>query len=192
MVKINKVTTKTGDGGETGLGDGGRIAKTDPRIEAIGAVDEANSAIGVARAALSGEAADLDAQLSRIQNDLFDLGADLSTPPTDRDLGYEPLRVTEAQVDWIEAQTETLNADLPPLKSFVLPAGKAGAAELHLARALARRAERAVLALSETAAEVAEPVRLYVNRLSDFLFIAARYVGVKSGSETLWRPGGDR
>lgn len=190
MVKISRVTTKSGDAGETGLGDGSRIAKTHPRIEAVGAVDEANSAIGVARAGLAEEFSEIDAQLGRIQNDLFDLGADLATPAAGHEPGNAPLRVTEAQVDRIEAATEALNAGLPPLKSFILPAGKSGAAELHLARALARRAERAVLALAESGAEVGTPVRLYVNRLSDFLFVAARYVCVKSDGETLWRPGG--
>ena len=198
MVRLNKITTRTGDDGETGLADGARLAKTHPRIEAIGAVDEANSAIGVARARLGPEFAALDDLLAQIQNDLFDLGAELSTPEPAPDPSPEPaeaqspapnpapLRITEDQVARLEAALAQLNEGLPPLRSFVLPAGAHGGAELHLARALARRAERAILAVAARG----RPMRLYANRLSDFLFVAARYVNLKTGGEPLWRPGG--
>ena len=181
MVKLNKIYTRTGDAGTTGLVDGSRVSKADPLVTAIGDVDEANSAIGVARAALGG--GPLGALLARIQNDLFDLGADLATPAEIEGA----LRVAPGQVDWLEAQIDALNADLTPLTSFILPAGDAGAAALHLARAVTRRAERAAVA----ARAGAQPL-VYLNRLSDFLFVAARAVNQKGTGEVLWVPGASR
>ncbi len=186
MVKLNKIYTKTGDSGETGLSDGSRVAKTAARIEAIGAVDETNSAIGIARLDTEG---DLDAMLSRIQNDLFDLGADLSMPGMER--SETILRIVPPQVERLEREIDAMNADLEPLRSFVLPGGTALAAHLHLARAIARRAERAIAAL---AAE--EPVNSaalhYANRLSDHLFVMARYANKDGMGDVLWVPGKNR
>ncbi|HVJ01941.1 MAG TPA: cob(I)yrinic acid a,c-diamide adenosyltransferase, partial [Sphingomonas sp.] len=179
MVKLNKIYTRTGDAGTTGLVDGSRISKADVLMAAVGDVDEANSAIGVARAAL-GAASALEPVLSRIQNDLFDLGADLATPATIEGA----LRIVPAQIEWLEAQIDSLNADLPPLTSFVLPAGTAGAATLHLARAVVRRAERAAVAAQAGAQPLA-----YLNRLSDLLFVAARVVNRDGSGEVLWVPG---
>jgi cob(I)alamin adenosyltransferase len=180
MVRLTRITTKTGDDGTSGLSDGSRRAKTDPRFAAIGAVDEANSAIGVARLVAGGEP---DAILSRIQNDLFDLGADLSLPQGDG------LRITAAQVTRLETETEALNASLPPLTSFVLPGGTALAAHLHLARAIARRAEREMVALHQR--ETLNPAALhYINRLSDLLFVMAR--AANAGRDVLWVPGENR
>lgn len=183
MVKLNRIYTRTGDAGTTGLVDGSRVSKADVRMEAIGDVDEANSAIGVARTALdSGPVAD---ELARIQNDLFDLGADLATP------GDIPgaLRVTAAQVERLERAIDMLNAELDPLTSFILPGGCAAAAHLHLARAIVRRTERAVVAMAE-AVDVGLTARAYVNRLSDYLFVAGRYVNQKGRGDVLWVPGG--
>ena len=176
MVKLNKIYTRTGDQGTTGLVDGSRRAKHDLRLEAIGEVDELNSAIGFAALALE---ADRGAALHRIQNDLFDLGADLATPLGDiGGADFTPsemvLRVVPAQPDRLEAEIDTLNAALPPLTSFILPGGSEGAARVHLARAIARRAERAATALA--AAEPVNPAALaYLNRLSDYLFVLARH-----------------
>lgn len=181
MVKLNKIYTRTGDAGTTGLVDGSRVSKADPLVTAIGDVDEANSAIGVARAALGD--GPLETLLARIQNDLFDLGADLATPAEIEGA----LRVAPGQVDWLEAQIDALNADLAPLTSFILPAGDAGAAALHLARAVTRRAERAAVAARAGAQPLA-----YLNRLSDFLFVAARAVNQKGTGEVLWVPGASR
>lgn len=181
MVKLNKIYTRTGDDGTTGLVDGSRVSKADPRMAAIGDVDEANSVIGVARAALGpGALADT---LTRIQNDLFDLGADLATPA-----GIEgALRIVPSQVTWLEDRIDHLNAALDPLTSFVLPAGDAGAAALHLARAITRRAERASVAANATGQPCA-----YLNRLSDFLFVAARAVNQSGAGDVLWVPGASR
>lgn len=191
MVKLNKIYTRTGDGGTTGLVDGSRRAKHDFRLEAIGEVDELNSAVGFAALALE---ADRGAPLHRIQNDLFDLGADLATPLGDiGGADFTPsemvLRIVAAQPDRLEAEIDALNATLPPLTSFILPGGSEGAARVHLARAIARRAERAATALA-----VAEPVNpsalAYLNRLSDYLFVLAR--AINAGKDPLWVPGASR
>lgn len=189
MVKLNKIYTRTGDDGTTGLVDGSRVAKTDARMAAIGDVDEANSAIGVAIVALG--ASELAAALTRIQNDLFDLGADLATPGEDFAPGEMTLRVVATQVARLEGEIDAMNAQMPPLTSFILPGGTAGAASVHLARAIVRRAERAGVA---AAAEVSiNPLALaYLNRLSDYLFVAARYVNQKAGGDVLWVPGASR
>ena len=195
MVVLTKIYTKTGDDGTTGLGSGERRKKFDLRVEAYGTVDETNAAIGMARLSTGPDLAlaDLDAMLMRIQNDLFDLGADLSTPPTDEDLGYEPLRVVPAQVERLEAEIDRLNADLSPLNSFVLPGGSAPAAALHVARTVSRRAERLSVELAETEpGKVSESVRRYLNRLSDFLFVAARWTNDKGAADVLWVPGKNR
>ncbi len=195
MVKLNKIYTRTGDDGTTALVSGPRRTKHDLRIESFGTVDEANSAIGVARLHTSG-LVDLDAMLFRIQNDLFDLGADLATPDLGEVLSYEPLRIVEAQVVRIENEIDALNADLPPLKSFVLPGGTPAAAYLHLARTIARRAERQMVELSRIEGEVVSPAALkYINRLSDFLFVAARFANDAEKSDEpdiLWVPGQNR
>lgn len=183
MVKLTKIYTRIGDAGTTGLVDGSRTSKDSLRVTAIGEVDEANSAIGVARAG------DGPAGLARIQNDLFDLGADLATPGADFAPSDMVLRIVPAQVAWLEREIDRLNADLPPLTSFILPAG-AGAA-IQLARAIVRRAERAAVALA--AAEPVNPQALaYLNRLSDLLFVLARDVNKTGGGDVLWVPGGSR
>lgn len=201
MVKLNKIYTRTGDDGTTGLAAGGRRSKADPRLEAIGTVDEANATIGLARIHTGAAHPAIDAMLASIQNDLFDLGADLATPDDGKPLGYEPLRVTAAQTGRVEADIDTLNAALQPLRSFVLPGGSAAAAALHLARTVARRAERAMVALAAQPGEQvsAEGLR-YINRVSDFLFVAARAVNQGAGSgardngnaDVLWVPGRNR
>ncbi len=193
MVKLNKIYTKTGDAGTTGLGTGERVSKDAARIAAYGTVDEANSAIGMARIHLGGGHQGLDSKLERIQNDMFDLGADLCVPDRGAPLGYEPLRMTEAQVDRVEAEIDELNAELQPLKSFVLPGGSAAAAALHVARTVCRRAEREMVTLSGLEGETVSPAALkYINRLSDFLFVASRYVNDRGRSDVLWVPGQNR
>ena len=195
MVVLTKIYTKTGDDGTTGLGSGERRKKFDLRVDAYGTVDETNAAIGIARLSTGAAPAlaDLDAMLTRIQNDLFDLGADLSTPPTDEDLGYEPLRVVPTQVERLETEIDQLNADLSPLNSFVLPGGSAPAAALHVARTVSRRAERLSVELAEAEpGQVSEAVRRYLNRLSDFLFVAARWTNDKGAADVLWVPGKNR
>jgi cob(I)alamin adenosyltransferase len=187
VVKLNRIYTRTGDAGTTGLADGSRIAKTDPRMTAIGEVDEANSALGLAIVALADHP--LAATLTRIQNDLFDLGADLATP------GDAPgaLRIVAGQVERLEQEIDALNAHLAPMTSFVLPGGSAEAAALHLARAVARRAERAAVALSAGGQGAANPQALaYLNRLSDLLFCAARAVNQNGAGDVLWVPGASR
>ncbi|RUM25021.1 cob(I)yrinic acid a,c-diamide adenosyltransferase [Rhizobium vallis] len=192
MVKLNKIYTKTGDDGTTGLVSGPRRTKDDLRVEAYGTIDEANSAIGLARLHTSG-LPDLDAMLMLIQNDLFDLGADLATPDTGEPPAYEPLRIVETQVDRIERDIDQLNAGLEPLKSFILPGGSPAAAYLHLARTVARRAERLIVALARTEGEiVGEAAMKYVNRLSDFLFVAARHANDQGQADVLWVPGKNR
>ncbi|WP_439631899.1 cob(I)yrinic acid a,c-diamide adenosyltransferase [Shinella sp.] len=191
MVKLNKIYTRTGDDGTTGLVAGPRRKKHDLRVESYGEVDEANSCIGVVRQHLAGHAA-LDQMLMRIQNDLFDLGADLATPDTGKKLEYEPLRIVEAQVDRLESEIDTLNADLEPLRSFVLPGGTAAAAALHVARTVARRAERRIVALQDSGETVSAAAVAYINRLSDFLFVAARWVNDKGSTDILWVPGQNR
>ncbi|MEG3176656.1 cob(I)yrinic acid a,c-diamide adenosyltransferase [Sphingomonas sp. RB3P16] len=194
MVKLNRIYTRTGDDGTTGLVDGSRTPKDAPRMAAIGDVDEANSTIGVAVVALraSGiELAWLAALLERIQNDLFDLGADMATPGEDFAPSEMTLRIVASQVDRLEDEIDRMNGELSPLTSFILPGGTPAAAALHVARATVRRAERAGVS---AAREVAiNPLALaYLNRLSDYLFVAARAVNQKAGGDVLWRPGATR
>jgi len=191
MVVLNKIYTKTGDDGTTALGSGERRPKHDLRIEAYGTVDETNAVVGLVRLHTAEEAPELDAVLGRIQNDLFDLGADLATPDTGEDLGYEPLRVTDGQVEALEQAIDTFNAELSPLRSFVLPGGTAASAHLHLARTVSRRAERLMveLAVSE---KVTSPAVRYMNRLSDFFFVASRFLNAKGDGDVLWVPGKNR
>ena len=193
MVKLNKIYTKTGDAGTTGLGTGERVPKHDARIAAYGTVDETNAAIGMARVHIAEAHEELDRQLMLIQNDLFDLGADLCVPDKGEDLGYEPLRVSAHQVDRLEQHIDHLNERLEPLKSFVLPAGSAGAAALHMARTICRRAERKITELAADESEhVSEPALQYINRLSDFLFVAARIANNDGKDDVLWVPGKSR
>ena len=193
MVILNKIYTKTGDDGTTALGTGERRPKDDLRIEAYGTVDETNAAIGVVRPELAGEFSELDRMLAAIQNDLFDLGAELATPDDGRPKDYEPLRVVNSQVERIERDIDTLNADLKPLRSFVLPGGSRAAAALHLARTISRRAERLMVKLArEDPARLGKPALIYMNRLSDFLFVASRYVNRKGEGDVLWVPGKNR
>ncbi|HXW39781.1 MAG TPA: cob(I)yrinic acid a,c-diamide adenosyltransferase [Xanthobacteraceae bacterium] len=192
MVKLNKIYTRTGDDGTTSLGTGGRRKKYDLRIAAYGTVDEANAAIGLARLHTAGDAA-LDAALARIQNDLFDLGADLCTPGKGKGPGGARLTVTANQVAWLEAEIDRLNAGLSPLRSFVLPGGGAAAACLHLARTVCRRAERLIAELADKPGESVTPELLqYVNRLSDFLFVASRHANDQGKGDMLWEPGQNR
>src|SRR5579884_3295240 len=192
MVVLNKIYTRTGDDGTTALGTGERRKKYDLRIAAYGTVDETNAAIGVARLHTGDDAA-LDAALARIQNDLFDVGADLCTPGQGKGPGGARLTVTEAQVAWLEAEIDRLNGALVPLRSFVLPGGSAAAAYLHLARALCRRAERLIAELKDKPDETVTPeVLKYVNRLSDFLFVASRHANAKGEGDVLWVPGQNR
>jgi cob(I)alamin adenosyltransferase len=188
LVKLNKIYTRTGDDGTTGLVTGERRPKDDLRFEAVGTVDELNAAIGLAR--LHADEA-MGAALSRIQNDLFDLGAELATPAGDEPLPFEPLTVAPSQVDWLEARIDALNAELSPLRSFVLPAGSPLSSHLHLARTVARRAERVMVGLARKET-VAAPALRYVNRLSDFLFVAARHANGRGEAEVLWVPGQNR
>ena len=185
MVKLNKIYTRTGDGGSAGLVDGSRVSKSSLRMTAIGEVDEANAAIGVAIAALGG--GEIALRLLSIQNDLFDLGADVATPGE----VDGALRIVASQVARLEIEIDEMNASLEPLTSFILPSGSLGVSALHLARAIVRRAERAVVALNE--AEPLNPHLLaYLNRLSDHLFVAARFVAAKEGGDVLWQPGATR
>ncbi|MDH7798068.1 MULTISPECIES: cob(I)yrinic acid a,c-diamide adenosyltransferase [unclassified Beijerinckia] len=193
MVVLSRIYTRTGDDGSTALGTGERRAKYDLRIEAFGTIDEANAAIGIARLTARQEDEALDAMLGRIQNDLFDLGADLCTPPVDRDLGYEPLRIIQTQVDRLEAEIDQLNSHLEPLRTFVLPGGTPTAAALHVARTVCRRAERRMVELVGKPDEtVGTPAMKYVNRLSDLLFVASRYCNWKAQGDILWTPGKNR
>lgn len=193
MVVLNRIYTRTGDDGTTALGSGERVKKFDARIAAYGTVDEANSSIGVARLATAGRHDSVDAMLARIQNDLFDLGADLCVPDRGTPLPYEPLRIADAQVDRLEAEIDELNGELKPLRSFILPGGSPAAAHLHVARTVTRRAERHIVELAENPAEKVSPAAIkYVNRLSDFLFVAARYVNEKGTADVLWVPGKNR
>jgi cob(I)alamin adenosyltransferase len=189
MVKLNKIYTRTGDAGQTGLVDGSRVSKSDARLAAIGDVDEANSAIGLALAHLTD--ADGRFMLGRIQNELFDLGADLAMPGEDFAPSEMVLRIVPAQIDRLEAEIDAMNSGLEPLRSFILPAGPGGAASLHLARAVVRRAERSAVAAADGVA--INPLALtYLNRLSDHLFVLARKVATDEGGEHLWRPGATR
>ena len=192
MVKLNKIYTRTGDDGTTGLVTGPRRLKHDLRVEAYGTVDETNSVIGLARLHTADQP-DLDAMLARIQNDLFDLGADLATPDTGEELSYEPLRIIPAQVKRLESEIDALNASLDPLRSFILPGGAPAAAWLHLARTVSRRAERHMVALSKAEGEGVSAAALeYINRLSDFLFVAGRHVNDGGKADILWVPGKNR
>jgi cob(I)alamin adenosyltransferase len=192
MVVLNRIYTRTGDDGTTALGSGERRPKNDLRVAAYGTVDETNAAIGVARLHLGSEPV-VDAILARIQNDLFDLGADLAVPETTNKPSKERLRVVDAQVERLEADIDNLNAALAPLTSFVLPAGQPAAAHLHLARTVCRRAERLVVELgSQKNERVGAPAIRYLNRLSDLLFVAARYVNDQGSRDVLWVPGANR
>ena len=193
MVKLNKIYTRTGDNGTTGLVDGSRRSKSDARMGAIGDVDEANSALGIAISAL--ERSKYDAEcivgLRRIQNDLFDLGADIATPGEDFAPSQMALRIVASQVDWLETAIDAANDQVGPLTSFVLPGGSESASALHLARAITRRAERGMVAAGE--AESLNPLALaYINRLSDYLFVLSRLVNKGQGGEILWVPGASR
>ncbi len=193
MVKLNKIYTRTGDAGETGLGTGERVSKASLRIEAYGTVDETNAVLGVARLHTASWP-ELDAMLMRIQNELFDLGADLCVPDRGQKLDYEPLRILPTQYERIEQEIDLLNGELAALKSFVLPAGHAAAAQLHVVRTVCRRAERLIVALAATDGEhVSEGAIAYINRLSDFFFVASRWVNAKAGTgDVLWIPGQTR
>jgi cob(I)alamin adenosyltransferase len=189
VVRLNRIYTRTGDDGTTGLVDGSRLPKHAARMEAIGAVDETNSAIGLAVCALAGSVHEHG--LTRIQNDLFDLGADLATPGDDFAPGEMTLRIVPAQVEWLEQAMDTLNEDLEPLRSFILPGGSEAAARVHVARASARRAERAATALAS--GDPVNPAALaYINRLSDYLFVLARAINAGVGGDVLWVPGQNR
>jgi cob(I)alamin adenosyltransferase len=188
MVRLNRIYTRTGDDGTTGLVDGSRVAKHAARMAAIGAVDEANSALGLAAVSLDGNAA---ADVRRLQNDLFDLGADLATPGSDFAPSDMVLRIVPAQAAWLEARIDALNDGLEPLRSFILPGGSEAAARVHVARAAVRRAERAMTALAE--ADPVNPAALaFVNRLSDYLFVLARAVNAAGEGDVLWQPGANR
>ncbi|WP_371039032.1 MULTISPECIES: cob(I)yrinic acid a,c-diamide adenosyltransferase [unclassified Rhodosalinus] len=190
MVVLNKIYTKTGDAGETALGDGARVAKHAPRVDTYGTADELNAVVGLARLHAEGE---VDAALSRIQNDLFDLGADLCCPDMDRDheAEYPRLRMVDAQTQRLEAEIDAMNEKLEPLRSFVLPGGSALAAHLHLCRTVARRAERLSVELA-TMEQVNPAAVTYLNRLSDWFFVAARIANDDGRADVLWVPGANR
>jgi len=190
LVVLNKIYTRTGDAGETALGDGSRVAKHSARVTAYGTVDELNAALGVARLHAEGS---IEAALSRIQNDLFDVGADLCTPNMDRDAEreYPPLRIAPSQVDRLEREIDAMNADLAPLRSFILPGGSPLAAHLHVCRTVCRRAERLTIALS-TVEGVNEAALKYLNRLSDWFFVASRVANENGTADVLWVPGANR
>ena len=193
MVKLNKIYTRTGDDGTTGLGTGERRLKSDLRVDAYGTVDEANACIGMARIHTSAAHPAIDAMLSRIQNDLFDLGADLAVPDDGKPLEYEPLRIVVAQTGRVEQDIDAINKELQPLKSFVLNGGTPAAAALHLARTVARRAERIMVALAQDPREHVNREGIkYINRVSDFLFVAARAVNDNGNADVLWIPGKNR
>lgn len=187
MVKLNKIYTRTGDDGTTGLVSGPRRLKDDLRVEAFGTVDEVNALIGSARLHSTGMPR-LDWVLARVQNDLFDLGGDLANPPQTAGDGKH-LRITEAQITWLENQIDTFNTGLEPLKSFILPGGSALSATLHVARVVARRAERLVVTLRRAEPETGEPALVYLNRLSDLLFVLARVANRNGSADVLWKPG---
>jgi cob(I)alamin adenosyltransferase len=192
VVVLNRIYTRTGDDGTTALSTGARRPKYDLRVSSYGSVDETNATVGLARLHCGDHPA-VDAMLGRIQNDLFDLGADLATPETEEPPKWEPLRVIEAQVRRLESEIDTLNADLKPLRSFVLPGGSPAAAHLHLARTVCRRAERLVVELAADPAEKVNPEAVrYLNRLSDFLFVASRWTNRKGDDDVLWVPGQNR
>lgn len=186
MVKLNKIYTRSGDDGSTALVDGTRRMKSDALIIAYGTVDETNATIGLARTQC--DDGDMDVRLAHIQNDLFDLGADLATPVTAKDSAHKSLRITPPQIAWIEGEIDLLNAQLAPLDSFVLPSGTAFAAHLHLARCVARRAERILCDAVANGNQINPSAQHYLNRLSDFLFVAARIANRIQG-DVLWKPG---
>jgi cob(I)alamin adenosyltransferase len=191
MIKLTRIYTRGGDKGKTALGSGQRVVKHHPRVAAYGTVDETNAAVGLARlhtAALPDPA--VDAILARVQNDLFDLGADLATPEVESP-EFPPLRIVAEQTERLEAEIDALNAELAPLNSFVLPGGSPAAAYLHLARTQARRAEREITALADNETVNPEAVR-YINRLSDLFFVMGRYVNDKGAGDVLWEPGANR
>jgi cob(I)alamin adenosyltransferase len=188
MVVLNRIYTRTGDKGDTALGSGTRVPKYALRIETFGTIDETNAAIGAARLSTANE---LDAMLARIQNDLFDLGADLCVPEDSSERAQKALRVTQGQVDRLEHEIDAMNEKLQPLRSFVLPGGSPAAAHLHVARTICRRAERLMVKLAQDE-PVGEAALKYANRLSDFLFVAARAANLGNGGDVLWIPGGNR
>jgi cob(I)alamin adenosyltransferase len=190
MVKLTKIYTRGGDKGDTSLGDGARVKKYSLRVAAYGTLDEANSVVGLARLHTAADA-DTDTMLARIQNDLFDLGADLCTPITAKEAPGQALRVIQPQVDRLEQEIDRMNGKLAPLTSFILPGGAAAAAYLHLARTVVRRAEREITQLGEQ--EAINPISLiYANRLSDHLFVLARHVNASAGGDVMWVPGANR
>lgn len=193
MVKLNKIYTRTGDDGTTGLVDGSRVSKTASRLHAIGEVDETNSALGVAIQSLAADEGDtpLVADLCRIQNDLFDLGADIATPGESFEPSPMELRIVSSQVEWLEAAIDNANAQLPPLTSFILPGGSLPAAHMHMARVTTRRAERALVAASIDQAINPQALK-YLNRLSDYLFTLCRLINATRGGDILWVPGASR
>lgn len=191
MVTLNRIYTRTGDGGSTRLASGASVSKTDLRVEAYGAVDETNACVGLARAALADDPT-FDTLLARIQNELFDLGADLATPAKPGEVEGAALRILDSQVARLETEIDTLNAELPALTSFVLPGGTAASAALHLARTVCRRAERDAVRLVEAGQPVSGPAMRYLNRLSDLLFVAARWANDRGAAEVLWASGATR
>ena len=192
MVRLTRIYTRTGDGGDTSLATGERTRKSDLRVEAYGAVDETNACLGLVRLHTGGDGV-LDAMLARIQNELFDLGADLSTPARGVKEGASALRIIDAQVSRLEAEIDLLNGELSPLTSFVLPGGSAASAALHQARTVCRRAERLLVALMDRPGEdISGPALRYLNRLSDLLFTAARWTNGKGQADVLWTPGATR
>ncbi len=193
MVILNKIYTRTGDDGTTALASGDRVRKDSIRVAAYGTIDETNAAIGMARVHLAGSDPGLDAKLARVQNDLFDLGAELSTPDTGKPRRHERMEITPAQVKRLEADIDELNAHLQPLRSFVLPGGSAAAAALHMARTICRRAERLMVTMAADPSEGVSSIALqYVNRLSDLLFVASRHANDRGNSDILWVPGQNR
>jgi cob(I)alamin adenosyltransferase len=194
MVVLNRIYTRTGDKGDTALGSGTRVSKAHLRIQAYGTVDETNSVLGIVRLHTNTEAfGKLDAMLARIQNELFDLGADLCVPDEGKKPDHEPLRILPSQVERLENEIDELNHDLSPLRSFVLPGGHVAAAHLHLARTICRRSERLIVELKSHKGEhVSEGALSYINRLSDFLFVASRWVNAKTTGDILWIPGKTR
>ena len=188
MVVLNRIYTRTGDKGDTALGSGKRVAKYDTRIEAYGTVDETNACVGTARLHTAGE---LDQMLARVQNDLFDLGADLCIPDDGGEIAAKALRIVDAQVERLEREIDAMNEKLQPLRSFVLPGGTPAAAHLHVARTVCRRAERLMVKLAG-GEKVGTAAIKYANRLSDFLFVAARFANLERGGDVLWIPGANR
>ena len=191
MVSLNRIYTRTGDDGITRLATGQPVSKAGPRVEAYGAVDETNACLGLARQHTGADPV-FDAMLARIQNELFDLGADLSTPPKENEVEGAVLRMLDGQITRLEGEIDALSAALPPLTSFILPGGTPAAAALHLARTVCRRAEREAVRLLEAGEPVSRPALRYLNRLSDFLFVAARHANDRGASEVFWESGATR